>query len=39
MLDKLDLDEDEIVMEKMSRNEIKYPVNRAKGKADKYDKL
>ncbi len=39
MLDKLDLDEDEIVMEKMSRNEVKYPVNRAKGKADKYDKL
>ena len=39
MLDKLDLDEDEIVMEKMSRNEVKYPVNRAKGKVDKYDKL
>lgn len=39
MLDKLDLDEDEIVMEKMSRNEVKDPGNRAKGKADKYDKL
>ena len=39
MLDKLDLDEDEIVMEKMIRNEAKYPVDRAKGKADKYDKL
>ena len=39
MLDKLGLDEDEIVMEKMSRNEAKYPVDRAKGKADKYDKL
>ena len=39
MLDKLDLDEDEIIMEKMIRNEAKYPVDRAKGKADKYDKL
>ena len=38
MLDKLGLDEDEIVMEKMRRNEAKYPVDRAKGKADKYDK-
>ena len=39
MLDKLGLDEDEIVMEKMSKNEAKYPVDRAKGRADKYDKL
>ena len=39
MLDKLGLDEDEIVNEKMSKNETKYPVNKAKGKADKYDKL
>lgn len=39
LLDKLDLDEDEIVNEKMTRNEQKYPVEKAKGKADKYDKL
>ena len=39
MLDKLDLDEDEIVNEKMSKNEAKYPVEKAKGKADKYDRL
>ena len=39
MLDKLGLDEDEIVNEKMNRNEVKYPVNKSKGKADKYDKL
>ena len=39
MLDKLGLDEDEINKEKMIRNETKYPVDRAKGKADKYDKL
>jgi len=39
MLDKLGLDEDEIVNVKMKRNEEKYPVEKAKGKADKYDKL
>ena len=39
MLDKLGLDEDEIVNAKMDQNEAKYPVNKAKGKADKYDKL
>jgi len=39
MLDKLELDEDEIVNEKMSRNEAKYPVEKAKGKANKYNQL
>ena len=39
MLDKLGLDADEIVNMKMSQNEAKYPVDKAKGKADKYDKL
>ena len=39
MLDKLGLDEDEIVNAKMSKNEAKYPVDKAKGKADKYNKL
>lgn len=39
MLDKLGLDEDEIVNEKMSKNEAKYPVDKAKGKANKYNKL
>ena len=39
MLDKLGLDEDEIVNEKMRKNELKYPVEKAKGKADKYDKF
>ncbi len=37
MLDKLGLDEDEIVNAKMDKNEAKYPVEKAKGKADKYD--
>ncbi len=39
LLDKLDLDEDAIVNEKMGKNEAKYPVDKAKGKADKYDRL
>ena len=39
MLDKLGLDEDEIVNAKMDKNEAKYPVEKAKGKADKYNKL
>ncbi len=39
MLDKLGLDEDEIVNAKMDQNEAKYPVEKAKGKADKYTKL
>lgn len=39
MLDKLNLDEDEMVNEKMSKNEAKYPIDKAKGKADKYNKL
>ena len=39
MLDKLGLDEDEIINAKMEQNEKKYPVNKAKGRADKYNKL
>ncbi len=39
MLDKLNLDEDEIVNAKMEQNERKYPIGKSKGKADKYNKL
>lgn len=39
MLDKLGLDEDEIVNAKMTKNEAKYPVEKARGSATKYDKL
>ncbi|MBR3263247.1 MAG: nucleotide pyrophosphohydrolase [Lachnospiraceae bacterium] len=39
MLEKLGLDEDEIVNRKMEQNEKKYPIEKAKGKADKYDQL
>ncbi|SEW21242.1 NTP pyrophosphatase, house-cleaning of non-canonical NTPs [Ruminococcaceae bacterium KH2T8] len=39
LLDKLNLDPDEIVNMKMDQNEAKYPVEKAKGKNDKYDRL
>lgn len=37
MADKLDVDIDEIVNLKMDQNEAKYPVEKAKGNAKKYD--
>ena len=39
MLDRLGLDVDEIVMSKMAKNEAKYPVEKARGSAAKYDEL
>ncbi|MCR5205040.1 MAG: nucleotide pyrophosphohydrolase [Lachnospiraceae bacterium] len=39
LLDKLELDEDEIINEKMSKNEAKYPIEKSKGCNTKYDKL
>ena len=39
MLDELGLDEDGIVNEKMTKNEAKYPVELAKGSAQKYTEL
>ena len=36
MLDKPGVDIDEIVNDKMRKNEAKYPVDRAKGSAKKY---
>lgn len=39
MLDKLGLDVDEIVNMKMAQNEAKYPVDKAKGSAAKYNEL
>lgn len=38
-MDKLGLDEDEIVNMKMDQNEAKYPADKAKGKSDKYTEL
>ncbi len=39
LLDKFGLDADEIVNMKMEQNERKYPVEKAKGNAAKYDQL
>lgn len=38
-LDELQLDEDEIVNSKMDKNEARYPVEKARGSAAKYDQL
>ena len=37
LLDELGLDEDEIINAKMTQNETKYPVEKARGSAAKYD--
>ena len=39
MLDKLDLDANQIVNEKMDKNDKKYPVQRARGNSAKYTEL
>lgn len=39
MLDALGVDEDEIINAKMTKNEAKYPVEKAKGRNTKYDQL
>ena len=39
MADACGLDIDEIIQEKLKVNNMKYPVEKAKGKSDKYNKL
>lgn len=39
LADKLGLDDDEIILEKMAMNEKKYPVEKAKDNAKKYTEL
>jgi len=39
LLDKLGLDEDEIINMKMDQNAAKYPVEKARGSNKKYDEL
>ena len=39
MADKYDLDIKEIMLEKIRRNAQKYPVEKAKGSAKKYNEL
>lgn len=36
---KLDLDTDQIVLEKLRTTAQKYPVNKARGRSEKYDRL
>ena len=39
MADSLDLNIKEIILDKMEKNAIKYPVDKSKGNAKKYDEL
>lgn len=39
LIDRLGLDLDEVINRKMAKNEAKYPVDKAKGRSEKYDKL
>lgn len=39
LLDKLELDENKIINDKINKNERKYPIEKSKGKRDKYTKL
>ncbi len=39
LVDKLNLDIDEIINKKMEQNEKKYPVDKVKGKAKKYNEI
>ena len=39
LLDKLGLDEDDIIQAKMDKNEAKYPVEKSKGSNKKYTDL
>lgn len=39
MSHKLDIDINKAFEDKMSKNEVKYPIEKAKGRHDKYNKL
>ena len=39
LADRLDINIEEVVLNKIKKNAEKYPVEKAKGKSDKYDKL
>ena len=36
---KLGVDPKQIVLDKLEKNAIKYPIDKSKGKSDKYDRL
>lgn len=39
LADRLDLDPEQIILEKLERTREKYPVEKAKGRSTKYDRL
>lgn len=39
MANQLGVNMEEILLDKLKKNEIKYPVEKAKGKSEKYNKL
>lgn len=39
LADKLGMDPNEIVLEKLAKTQHKYPVEKARGRSDKYDQL
>ena len=39
LADDLGLDIDDLVLEKVAKNELKYPVEKSRGKNQKYDRL
>jgi NTP pyrophosphatase (non-canonical NTP hydrolase) len=39
LADKLGVMPEEVILSKIQKNEVKYPVAKAKGKSDKYDQL
>lgn len=39
LADKIDVDIEEIVLDKLEKNKKKYPVDKARGISDKYDQL
>jgi dCTP diphosphatase len=39
LADKLGLDPEQIVLDKLQRSRAKYPTDKARGRSDKYDRL
>ena len=39
LADTIDVDIQDIVLNKLEKNKAKYPIDKAKGKSNKYDKL
>jgi len=39
MADRLGLDPDQIVLDKLEKTRLKYPADKARGRSDKYDRL